>query len=564
MNDGAFDTLLDELRTVHRKERQRWQDRLSEVQAELEAIQQIPLESSVMEASNHAWADSGHSHDHKVPNEPGQLEAAQHVAAEGRCKDSQQLPCESGNPVATLHTAADSGNDHPSRMRDGVCSEPTHNVIAKGTSSTAQLDSAMPVARMRSGLAVRLAADTTEQLYRESTGTSFGDVIHNEKFDVIYSLLIIASSFVMACEAQYKGIGLAADFGYHGASDSAGKDWPGAFTAFEVLDWTFGILFTLEIVLKLAALPRRFCKDSWNWFDVLVILLWAWSKIVMEMGNVTVLRIVRLVRLTRLIRLVRRFEAFDTLFLMTTVIKGSVPLMLWACVILIFCQLLFALVLFQFLDEFYFVGLRGDRASLTAEHYKMYEYYGSFSRCMVTMFEITLANWPPACRLLIEHVSEWFALFAIFHKLFIGFAVVGVINGVFMQETFKIAGHDDAIMMRQKQKDSRIHMEKMRALFSDADTSGDGRLDSNEFAAVMSLPDVQVWLSAMGLEVSDTNNLFQLLVTDEGVISAEQLVKGVSKLKGAARSIDVHNLMRQHEDMKQILVDIRNFDLRRL
>merc|ERR1711862_999027 len=126
----------------------------------------------------------------------------------------------------------------------------------------------------------------------------------------------------------------------------------------------------------------------------------------------------------------------------------------------------------------------------------MYEYYGSFSRCFLTMFEITLANWPPACRLLIENVSEWFALFAISHKLFMGFAIVGVINGVFMQETFKLAAHDDAIMMRQRQKDARIHRQKMKALFQGADTSGDGRLDAHEFAAILSLPDVQVWLSA--------------------------------------------------------------------
>ena len=65
-------------------------------------------------------------------------------------------------------------------------------------------------------------------------------------------------------------------------------------------------------------------------------------------------------------------------------------------------------------------------------------------------------------------MSEWYFAFSIAHKVTIGFAVIGVINGVFMQalgtgrfvepsadfgctqETFKVAGSDDKIMMRQR------------------------------------------------------------------------------------------------------------------
>ena len=54
------------------------------------------------------------------------------------------------------------------------------------------------------------------------------------------------------------------------------------------------------------------------------------------------------------------------------------------------------------------------------------------------MFEITLGNWPPVARILQENVSEFYVAFSIIHKLVIGFAVIGVINGVFMQETFKV------------------------------------------------------------------------------------------------------------------------------
>ena len=40
---------------------------------------------------------------------------------------------------------------------------------------------------------------------------------------------------------------------------------------------------------------------------------------------------------------------------------------------------------------------------------------------MLSMFELTLGNWPPVTRLLSEEVTEWFMLICIAHKLTIGF-----------------------------------------------------------------------------------------------------------------------------------------------
>ena len=46
--------------------------------------------------------------------------------------------------------------------------------------------------------------------------------------------------------------------------------------------------------------------------------------------------------------------------------------------------------------------------------------------------------------------KEYYAIFSVAYKLIIGFAAVGIINAVFMQETFKVAASDDKLMMRQK------------------------------------------------------------------------------------------------------------------
>merc|ERR1719265_2258786 len=100
------------------------------------------------------------------------------------------------------------------------------------------------------------------------------------------------------------------------------------------------------------------------------------------------------------------------------------------------------------------------------------------------MFEITLGNWPPIARLLSEEVSEVFAAIMILHKLTIGFAVIGVITGVILQETFKVAQTDDLIMFRQRKVASTNLKKKMKKLFDALDEEGDGRLEEAEFTAI--------------------------------------------------------------------------------
>lgn len=181
------------------------------------------------------------------------------------------------------------------------------------------------------------------------------------------------------------------------------------------------------------------------------------------------------------------------------------------------------------------------------------------------MFEITMGNWMPPCRALVENLSEWFMIFFILHKLIIGFSVLAVMNGVFMQETFKVANSDDYLMVLNRERAIKTHTRKIRALFDHLDDDGDGHVTLDEFKGIMDDPSVRKWLSAMDLEVWDVETVFRLL-DDDGShrLTAQELVSGVSRLKGQARSIDLNTLLyeaREHWDTAeediQRLVDER-------
>jgi hypothetical protein len=257
--------------------------------------------------------------------------------------------------------------------------------------------------------------------------------------------------------------------------------------------------------------------------------------------NPTLIRIVRLLRLFRLVRLMRvlqQFSGFDNLYLMATTMKGSISILSWSCLLLFSLQMMLAL----FLQSVCISFVKDSSNALEAREL-VFMFYGTFSRSMLTMFEVTIGNWMPPCRALTENVSEWFMILFLFHKLILGFSVVNVIQGVFVQETFKVASTDDSIMLMQRERAQKCHLKKMKALFMHADEDGNGALDRDEFKAVMRDPSIKTWLSSMELDVRDADNVFTLIDDGDGKITPEELVKGVSRLKGAARSIDVLTML---------------------
>jgi hypothetical protein len=164
------------------------------------------------------------------------------------------------------------------------------------------------------------------------------------------------------------------------------------------------------------------------------------------------------------------------------------------------------------------------------------------------MFEITLGNWMPPCRALVENVNEWFGVFFILHKLVIGLSVLAVINGVFIQETFKVAAQDDWLMTTQKERLARTHGTKMRALFKHLDRDQNDHISFEEFLELKHEPRVRTWLSAMEIEVNDLGKVFKLLDQHrDGKLTMDELVCGAARLKGVARNLDVAFLLQKVE-----------------
>ena len=159
---------------------------------------------------------------------------------------------------------------------------------------------------------------------------------------------------------------------------------------------------------------------------------------------------------------------------------------------------------------------------------------------MLTMFQMTLGTWVPVARQLQELLSPAINVATILFKGVFGFAAIGVINGVFMQETLKVAQNDDVIMMRDVARREKVHASKMTTFFQYTDHSGDAPISRREWVRVMQRDDARHWFGAQGLPIRDPHAIFNLIDTDKSEsISIDELVAGVSELQGVASGVDI-------------------------
>merc|ERR1712228_960479 len=184
------------------------------------------------------------------------------------------------------------------------------------------------------------------------------------------------------------------------------------------------------------------------------------------------------------------------------------------------------------------------------ERERLYEYFGTFSKSLLTMIEMLLGNWFAITRILVSF-NELFMIFGIFHQLVFGFAVIEVISGVFLNETFKVAALDDSIMLEEARRAAKAESDKLTEFFNMADEDDNGFMDPGELKKVLENQKVSEWLGAMGLDLSDVDKVFSLLDKDgDGRLTCEELVRVAVLLKKPARAADIAVLKTMLEDVR--------------
>eukprot|EP00928_Gymnodinium_smaydae_P018570 TRINITY_DN17070_c0_g1_i1.p1 TRINITY_DN17070_c0_g1~~TRINITY_DN17070_c0_g1_i1.p1 ORF type:complete len:542 (+),score=65.35 TRINITY_DN17070_c0_g1_i1:42-1667(+) len=359
-------------------------------------------------------------------------------------------------------------------------------------------------------------------------------------FEIISGLLILGSTCIMGLEIQYDGLNIAYSKGFTAATHSPEATMRGVKSVVNVTDIMFNICFAVEVIIRIVAGRARAFKSGYVLFDLTVV-----SLSFLEYGGSAIsfypsmLRLIRLMRICRVLRVMKSIPVFDTLFLLVRSIEKSMGALFWSFVVFFFLQTAIGMAISQMLQDYYL----NDSYNFN-ERYAVYDYFGTFTKTQITMFEITFANWVPSCRTLVTNVSEWFGLFYIIYRCMICFAVIRVIAAIFISETTRVVAADDELVLQRRQRQRHAQTLKLKDLFGELDVSGDGYLTYEEFQRLLNDDLMGDWAESIGVRTDQLNELFWTLARcNDGQVSDEEFIQGVLKIQEGVRSVDALKLL---------------------
>eukprot|EP00413_Alexandrium_margalefii_P018542 CAMPEP_0204548782 /NCGR_PEP_ID=MMETSP0661-20131031/23840_1 /ASSEMBLY_ACC=CAM_ASM_000606 /TAXON_ID=109239 /ORGANISM="Alexandrium margalefi, Strain AMGDE01CS-322" /LENGTH=637 /DNA_ID=CAMNT_0051555707 /DNA_START=55 /DNA_END=1968 /DNA_ORIENTATION=- len=378
-------------------------------------------------------------------------------------------------------------------------------------------------------------------------------------------------------------------------------------------EFSFTLVFVVELAMKIITHgPRKFFFGSdwtWNWFDTVVVLIAILDLVltlvgnVVDLGNLTVVRLLRFARLTKLVR-VLKLKAFKELALLCHGIIAGFRTLLWAIVFLAFLLLAIGVLMTQIVggstDADWAVICDGKEpgdaaraCSDSAEHLKLHrqELFGNVPRSMFTVFRCftdgcSSVDGTPLMPNLYNTHGLLVIGFYMMVTLFVIFGLFNLIMAVFVENTIENAKHDD-VRRREARSDEHLRVARrlqevivlfctgqgtddeeatqcgsegsrwFRKMFAttrsntsplsrSASTCLKGKANlsfkvtHSTFVKMIQRQEVQDMLDDLDIGVSSRQALFDVLdANGNGTLEVSELVQGLLKLRGPADKGDV-------------------------
>merc|ERR1711933_310046 len=165
----------------------------------------------------------------------------------------------------------------------------------------------------------------------------------------------------------------------------------------------------------------------------------------------------------------------DSFAILVRSLRASIGALVWSLLLMCTLILIFAMILAQSCLDYL-----EDTEHPYSERDMVYNRFGTFTRASLSTFEVALGNWGPVTWALVNNVSTFYLLVILGFKLLVGFAVLNVINAVFLRQTMKVADKIDSFTIEQQRKMAESYKGRLHDIFHEIDTSGDGKITYDE------------------------------------------------------------------------------------
>jgi len=113
------------------------------------------------------------------------------------------------------------------------------------------------------------------------------------------------------------------------------------------------------------------------------------------------------------------------------------------------------------------------------------------------------------------------------------------------------------MMVEKKAKLKAATSTNLLQLLAEIDEDKSGHITIDELNDSFQRPDIRAFMDAMEIDVDEAQSLFTLLDSnDDGTVDIAEFVDGMSKLKGDARSLDIHMLIMQGKKTNIVFNDM--------
>jgi hypothetical protein len=369
------------------------------------------------------------------------------------------------------------------------------------------------------------------------------------KLDIAASIIITLNIVSMMIEMEFQGKESRASLGI-----VEPFDWSGVERIFRINEHLFNVIFIIEAGIRLYFDGISYFRQYLNLIDLSLVgytslQFYIFVPLDIRVGaSVTIFRIMRIVRFVRLLK-VMRLPCFTELRVLVFTCVSSMAALFWSMVLLFITMFITALLMCNLLKD----AIQDPNREHKFRSW-LYEYYGTTLRSAYTLFEITLAGcWPTYFRPLVQNVNTAYAIIAFLYITIVVFAMIRIITALFLKQTLQVAAADSEIQVNENKAKTKKNLQKLRKIFESIDVEGDGVLHWEEFTKLTSNPQVVVLLESFELALHDLQSLWDLLDDGDGVVTYDEFIKGVSRLKGQARSLDVLAICRQCDHMNYSL-----------
>lgn len=136
-----------------------------------------------------------------------------------------------------------------------------------------------------------------------------------------------------------------------------------------------------------------------------------------------------------------------------------------------------------------------------------------------------------------------FAALFVVYIFFCFFSLLNLVTGVFVDGAIQHSGKEKELQLTKEQEEREEYVSMLLDLLEDIDTEDTGFITKSDLE--MALKDTRVLhtFAVLDIDIMDSNYLFNVLDKDNsGAVDMEEFVEGCMRIKGAAKTVDIHIL----------------------